>query len=47
MFIYFERDKECVNRGGTEREGEKESQAASMLSAQSPKRGSNSQTMRS
>ena len=39
MFIYFE--KERASRGGADREGERELQAGSMLLAQSPKRGSN------
>ena len=50
-FIYFERERErerereCVSGGGVERE--RESQAGSQLSVQSPTWGSVSQTMRS
>ena len=36
---------ESVSRGGAEREGDRESQAGSMLSARSPMRGSISGTM--
>ena len=36
LFIYFERDRDSVSGGGAEREGERESQAGSKLSAQSP-----------
>ena len=51
----FERVHVLASRGRAERErererereGDRESQAGSMLSAQSPMRGSNSQTMRS
>ena len=40
-FIFiFERDKNSMSRGGTEREGERESQAGSVPSAQSPIQGS-------
>ena len=46
-FIYFERERERENKGGAEREGKRESQSDSFLSAQSPMRGSNPQTMRS
>ena len=38
MFIYFEREREY--KGGTDREGERESQAGSVLSAQGPTQGS-------
>ena len=31
LFLYFERNRESVSRGGTEREGERKSQAASMI----------------
>ena len=46
-FIYLERDRQTDPRGGRQREREKESQAGSTLSAQSPTWGLNSQTMRS
>ena len=49
--IYFERERERehkhTSRGGADSEGETESQAGSEPSAQSPKRGSNSQTVTS
>ena len=38
-----ERERKSVSREGAEREGDTESQAVSMLSAQSLKRGLNSQ----
>ena len=44
--LIFERGRE-VSRGGAEREREKDSQAGSALSAQSPIWGSNLQTVRS
>ena len=53
MFIYVlrerERERESASRGGAERKGDTESEAApgSELSAQSPTRGSNSGTVRS
>ena len=47
LFIYFEREGEKASREETEREGERESQAGSMLSAQSSMWGSNPQTIRS
>ena len=43
LFIYSERDRDCVNRGGAEREGERDSQAASTLTEQSLVWGLNSQ----
>ena len=47
-FIYFERERERerehVSRRGTERKGERESQAGSALSAQSVRWGSVSRT---
>ena len=43
----FLRQRESMNRRGSEREGDTESEAGSRLSAQSLTRGSNSQTMRS
>ena len=43
LFIYFERDRDSTSGGGTEREGDRESQAGSVLPAQSPTWGSNSQ----
>ena len=43
VFIYFERE----HGGGSEREGGRDSQASSALSAQSPTRGSVSRSMRS
>ena len=46
MFI-FERQRQSMSRGGTEREGDKESEAGCELSAQSLMRGSNPQTVRS
>ena len=45
LFTYLQR--ECVSRGGAKREGERKSQAGSMLSAQSPTWGLISRTMRS
>ena len=55
MFLYFwererERQTDRVSRGGAEREGETQNSKqapGSMLSAKRPKRGSNSQTVRS
>ena len=48
LFFYFERERESKGAGGrTEREGERESQAGSVLLVQSPTWGLNSQTMRS
>ena len=49
VFIYFERERKHTRTRGSEgqREGERESQAGSTLSAQSPTQGSISQTMRS
>ena len=55
VFIYFERerqrqrdrDRERQLVRGTEREGDRESQAGSTLAAQSPMRGSDSRTVRS
>ena len=48
MFIYvFQRERERENKLGAEREGDRESQAGSMPSVQSPMQGSNPQTMRS
>ena len=50
MFIYFLKERQNVSRGGTERERETQDpkQApGSELSAQSPTRGWNSQTVRS
>ena len=44
-FIYLERETERVSGGGTETEGDREPQAGSAPSAQSPMRGSNSQTV--
>ena len=48
-FIYSdrerERESECTQVGEGQREGERQSQAGSMLSAQSPLQGSNSQAM--
>ena len=41
LFIYFERDKDSMSRGQAEREGDRESQAGTALSAQSPMWGSN------
>ena len=47
-FIYFiEREKERVSKEGAEREGERESQAGSMLSVQSLVWGLNPRTVRS
>ena len=43
VFIYFERDRDSTSGGGAEREGDRESQAGSALSAWSPLWGSNSQ----
>ena len=42
----FLRQRQCEQGRGREREGERESQAGSALSAQSPRRGSSSQTVR-
>ena len=48
MFIYFwDRERQSMNGGGSEREGDTEAEAGSELSAQNLTRGSNSQTMRS
>ena len=44
-FIYFERER--MTRGGAEREGERESQAGSAPSVQSPMWGSNPRTVKS
>ena len=47
-FIYlFLRERQSRSRGGAERGGDRESQAGSARSAQSPLWGSNLQTMRS
>ena len=43
LFIYFEKDRGRVSRGGAEREGGRESQAGSSLSAQSLMWGLHSQ----
>ena len=40
MFI-FERERECVRRGVAERDGDRGSEAGSMLTAESVTRGSN------
>ena len=45
--IFTLRKRESTGEGGARREGERESQAGSALSAQSPMRGLNSQTVRS
>ena len=45
MFIYFDRDS--ASKGGTEREGDRGSEAGSGLTAESLMWGSNSQTLRS
>ena len=49
FFFFFLRERKSTSRGGAEREGDTESEAApgSEPSAQSPTRGSNSQTARS
>ena len=50
LFMYFEskRERECVHtRGEGQKEEETESQAGSLPSVQSPRWGSNSQTVRS
>ena len=51
MLIYLfresESEREHVRRGGAEKEGERESQVGSTLSAQSPTWDSTSRTMRS
>ena len=46
-FTYLFKEREKESRGGTEREGERESQGVSALSVQSLMQGSNSQTVRS
>ena len=46
MFIYFW-DRESLCRGGAERRGNRESEAGSVLMADSPMQGSDSGTMRS
>ena len=47
-FIYFwDRERQSMNGGGAEREGDTESETGSEPSAQSLTRGSNSQTARS
>ena len=45
MFILFIFERECVSREGAERERERESEAGSVLSAQSLIWGWNSQTV--
>ena len=47
VFIYFERERDSMSRGGTERGRERDSQAVSTPSAQSLVWGSNSLTVRS
>ena len=50
FFIYFwDRERQSMNGGGAEREGDTESETGSRLepSAQRPTRGSNSRTARS
>ena len=48
VFIYFEREQERAKHGGGRgREGERESQAGSKLSTQSPTQGWHPQTVRS
>ena len=42
LFIYFDRDRDSMSEGGTEREGDRESHSGSMLSAQNPTWGSHS-----
>ena len=44
MFVF---ERQNVNRGGAEREGDTESETGSELSSQSPMGGSNLQTVRS
>ena len=41
-FIHFERDRDSMSGGGAERQGDRESQADSTLSARSLMQGSNS-----
>ena len=41
-FIYLEKDRESVSRGGAEKEGDIDSEAGSALSARNPMHGSNS-----
>ena len=45
VFSFFEKERE--NEGGAEREGGRRSKAGSVLTAENPMRGSNSQTLRS
>ena len=45
--LIFEREEETVSGGGAEREGYRGSEASSVLIAESPMQGSNSQAMRS
>ena len=48
FFIYFwDRERQSMNGGGAEREGDTESETGSEPSAQSPTRGSNPRTARS
>ena len=47
MFIYFERERQSMSWGGAEREEDRGSEAGSVLTAESPRWGSNSQTVRS
>ena len=44
-FIYFEKEKETASGGGAERDGDRGSEAGSMLTEESPMWGSNSQTV--
>ena len=46
MFI-FERERESVSEGGAESEGDRGSEAGSVLTADNPMHGSNSKTVRS
>ena len=45
LFIYFERDRDSMSRRGADREGERDSKAGFVLSANSLMQGSNSRTV--
>ena len=51
IYLFFKRDgereRERVSKGGVEREGDRESEAGSVLIAETPMPGSNSRTVRS
>ena len=47
MYLFILRERECVSRGGAETEGDRESQAGSVLTEETQKWGSNSRTIES